>query len=343
MTSDEANRPRWRGQAGFFEIWFLVVFDPAAARAWWLRYTTFSPARGGPARATLWAAAFDARADPPAVAGKTILPATAAYDAGPTDRTAIRIGTATFTDGAVEGTVVTDAHRIAWGLRFTPAASAVHRAPPILDRLPLPTRVAHANSEVPCDGWFEVDGVRHALRGAPMVQKHLWGTRRVEELSWLYCPRFVEDPSARFEATSVRLRRRIAGLVPAPATTPIWLRTAAGEQRWWTPLARTRAVSPSIGRLVVTSATATRSVTATAWADPRSLVGYVYRDPSGFDLYVAQSDVASCAVETHVRPHAFAPWRTDVRLTSEQAAAVEFHGPEPLAGVRYIAWDATTV
>ncbi len=341
MTSDEANRPRWRGQPGFFEIWFLVVFDPAAARAFWLRYTTFAPARGAAARATLWAAAFDARAESPSVAGKTIVPATA-YDAGPRDRTAIRIGVATLSNGSAEGAVITDAHRIAWDLRFAPAAQAAHRAPPIFDRLPLPTRVAHANGEVPCDGWIEVDGVRHALRGAPMVQKHLWGTRRVEELSWLYCPHFAEDPAARFEATSVRLRRRVAGILPAPATTPIWLRSGAGEQHWWNPLARTRAVSPAVGRLTMATTTPTRAVTATACADPRSLVGYVYRDPSGFDLYVAQSDVASCVVETRTRRHPLASWQPGARLTSEHAAAVEFHGPTPLPGVRYIPWDGTT-
>ena len=60
--SESALQPRWSGQTGFFEIWFLVVFAPAAQRAWWLRYTTFNPsdAAGGAARATLWAAAFAA-------------------------------------------------------------------------------------------------------------------------------------------------------------------------------------------------------------------------------------------------------------------------------------------
>jgi len=43
LASDVANRPRWRGQPAFFEIWFLVVFDPRASRAWWLRYTTCAP------------------------------------------------------------------------------------------------------------------------------------------------------------------------------------------------------------------------------------------------------------------------------------------------------------
>jgi len=95
-SSDAANRPRWSGQAGFFEIWFLVVFEAAARRAWWFRYTTFAPAPGlqpGVARATLWAAAFDARAPEPAIAVKHILGAED-YHAGSPERFAIRLGSA---------------------------------------------------------------------------------------------------------------------------------------------------------------------------------------------------------------------------------------------------------
>src|SRR5207244_469057 len=87
-ASDAANRPRWSGQVGFFEIWFLVVFEAAARRAWW--------------------------------------------------------------------------------------------------------------------------------------SKHIWGTRRVEELYWLYCPRFDEEVAACLEATAVRPRRRPG----APRLVPIWFRTA---------------------------------------------------------------------------------------------------------------------
>src|SRR5206468_121488 len=62
MTASEvANLPRWCGDAGFVEIWFLVVFHPPTESALWLRYTTFAPAPGavGAARAIVWAAWFD--------------------------------------------------------------------------------------------------------------------------------------------------------------------------------------------------------------------------------------------------------------------------------------------
>jgi hypothetical protein len=94
--------------------------------------------------------------------------------------------------------------------------------------------------------------------------------------------------------------------------------------------------------LRVRAASPTARIDAIATCDPQTLAGYVYRDPSGFDLHVAQSDVAACEVTVRTRPHRFADWSVPRRLVAP-IAAVEFHHPEPLAGVRYVAWDGTTV
>ncbi len=338
LPSDHANRARWSGAPGFYEIWFLVVSDPTSGRAWWFRYTTFAPAPGHPgtARATLWAAAFDAAAPPVAV--KSILPIDA-YAAGPSYLFCVRMGTGELTNAFARGDVRAGSHAIAWELRFRPAAHEVLRGPRLLHHLPLPTRVAHANSDIACTGWVEVDGVRHAVAGAPAIQKHIWGTRRVDELSWLFCPRFAEDPAVRLEATSARLQRG------GPAITPIWVGTGAGARDWCGLPALTwnRILSPAPGQLVVHGTSATRAMQARAWATPEAFVGYVYRDPAGWDVYVAQSDVAACQMELLHRPHPLARWRSEQRLTSTHGAALEFHGREPLPGVRYIPWDATHV
>ena len=340
-SSDAANRPRWGGQAGFFEIWFLVVFEAAAGRAWWLRYTTFAPAPGlqpGAARATLWAAAFDARASEPAIAVKHILGAED-YHAGGRERFAIRIGPGELRNDVCRGEVESGGHRIAWALRFVPAAREARRVPWLLHHLPLPTRVAHANSEIACSGWVNVDGVRHELDGAPSVQKHIWGTRRVEELYWLYCPRFDEEVTACLEATAVRLRRRPG----APRLVPIWFRSAHSvlDRCGLASLAGNRLEVRAPTRLEFRSTSATRSLRAEAWCDPRTLAGYVYRDPAGWDVHVAQSDVASVTLELRRRPHPLAAWRSARRLTCTEGAALELHAPEPLPGVRYLGWDAT--
>jgi len=341
QPSDVANRPRWRGTPGFFEIWFLVVFAPRERRAWWLRFTTFAPVVGPP-RATLWAAAFDAGAARPAVALKQILPIEA-YDGGPADRFAVRIGEATLTNESTSGAVAAGARRIAWDLRFTPARVEALRGPWLLHHLPLPTRVAHANSDIRCHGTVTVDGVRHALDGAPGVQKHIWGTRRVEELYWLYCPGFDGDAEARLEATAARLDRVLPGGVPAPYVTTVWLRTADGtlDRTGLAALFANRVAPAAPGGLALRSTSATRLVEATARCDPRTLAAWVYRDPGGRDLYIAQSDVASCTVEMRTRPHPLASWGPAQRLECRAGAALEFHAPEPLAGVRYLGWDET--
>jgi len=332
-SSDAANRPRWRGDAGFFEIWFLVVFDPASARAWWLRYTTFAPVTG-PARTTVWAAAF--RAGEPPVVSKRIHPIDA-YRAEPADRFGVRIGSAELANGVCRGAV----DRLAWDLRFTPAPAETPREPALLRVLPLPTHVAHANGEIACDGWVEMDGARHEIREAPAVQKHIWGTRRVEELFWLYGGRFEEDGRARLEATAVRASRRL----PGPPLTTLWLRTsdAVVDACGLANLPWNRVAAAGPHRLAFAGGSVTRRVRADASCDPESLAGYVYRDPRGWDVHVAQSDVASCTIEIETRPHPFAAWRLARRLTCVHAAAVEFHAPEPLPGVRYVAWDGTSV
>src|SRR4051794_40708214 len=99
-TSESANLPRWKNQAGFFEIWFLVVLEPGGERAWWLRYTLFSPAPGAPGepRATVWAAAFDRASPAPAVAVKAIHPISA-FGAGTPGRFGVRIGDAELAPG----------------------------------------------------------------------------------------------------------------------------------------------------------------------------------------------------------------------------------------------------
>src|SRR5204863_4783290 len=98
-------------------------------------------------RATLWAAAFDAAAPAPALGLKAIVPGTA-YDIGGSGAFGIRIADAELTNGRCRGHVAARGRSIAWDLRFAPAPQAARRGPRLLEHLPAPTRVAHANSEV---------------------------------------------------------------------------------------------------------------------------------------------------------------------------------------------------
>jgi hypothetical protein len=341
-ASEQANLPRWHGQAGFYEFWFLVVFEPDAGRAYWFRYTILAPLAGvamSPA-ATLWAAFFDlGRPDP--VAFKRILPL-ADFDRGPADRFSIGIGPARLGHGHCSGGGTIGSRHYGWDLRFVPASLPEHLEPALLRLLPLPAHVARPNADVTFEGTVTVEGERRRIDRAPGLQFHAWGTRLPEELRWVRCPSFIEEASARLEALSVRLDRRLPGGIPAPWLSPISLSTRAGEIRLDSlpRMLRTTSSSHEVGAVSFSSETSLRQLRVRAWCEPRRLAGYVYRDPSGRELHVAQTDVGSCEVEIRSRPHPLARWVDTGRLTNRGSTAIEFHAPEPLPGVRYIAWDA---
>jgi hypothetical protein len=347
MTLDAGNQPLWPCRQGFFEIWFLVIFVPGQRRALWLRYTLFSPAptQPGQSRAILWAAAFDAQSNEPALAMKSILPIDA-YAPHTDGSFGIRIGDAEFASGVCRGSVQDQGRSIAWDLRFEPSAEQHDRSSIIMNhRLPLPTHVIHAHEGTKFRGTYSVDGTTFPIDDAPGLQKHLWGDKRVEELFWLYCPQFQEDPSARIEVTSVRPSRTLFGNVPFPALTPIWFESNSGSHDFYAAWYLVRNVVKLVGpgKLQLTASSLLRSIEVDADCDLNTLVGYVYRDPKGADLYVAQSDIASCEVRIFERSHPFRSFCQTRTLTSTNGSAIEFHLPEPLEGVHYIGWDETSV
>src|SRR6185295_6553716 len=68
----DLDRPQWRDQRPWFEIWFAVVLDASRRRALWVRQTMFVPRRGD-GRTTIWGAWFDADAPQPTLAAKRYL------------------------------------------------------------------------------------------------------------------------------------------------------------------------------------------------------------------------------------------------------------------------------
>ena len=130
----------------------------------------------------------------------------------------VRAAAAALAQGATTGRVDTDAGPLVWELGFHGGAAPV-RGPAWLDRMPAPTRVAHVRSEARVTGTVRLgDGPTRRVDGVGAV-KHIWGTRRVDELFWLYCP-LLDDGGA------IALRRR--GL---PSGSPPPMRAAVVTSR----------------------------------------------------------------------------------------------------------------
>jgi 2-keto-4-pentenoate hydratase/2-oxohepta-3-ene-1,7-dioic acid hydratase in catechol pathway len=334
--SERVNLPAWKGQKGHFEIWFVVAFDLDGRRATWVRYTTFSPAGGGEPSCSLYAADFDADREPTTVWTRRRMPITAYVAAE--DRFMVKVGDARIghghCDGHVDGT-----HRIAWNLDFIVGSAPVRRTPAMLETLKLATQAVHACADAPVTGWVEVDGARRELRHGKAVQMHLYGTRRVDELYWIWSPALA-DGAATLEVISARMRRGLAS-VASPRMTSLWLRHGDDlDDLTQIPDAfRPRVSRPGPGLLDVSWTGTRRAIRIRSFAPPETFAGWAYRNPKGHDLHVAQSDIASCVVETFHRKHPLARWHAVARLTSDRQTALELHGPDPVPGIRYMAWD----
>lgn len=334
-AADRANRAAWDGRPGYYEIWFVVVFEPGARRAYWFRYTTMAPvAASSSPQAMVWAAAFDAGAESPAHAAKHIVDI--AQYATEREPFFVRIGDTELAATGASGAVAADAGRIDWQLSFQSLAPHAPRTPQLLSALPLPVHAAHAHCEMRVDGQVIIDGNRRELVDAVGIQVHIHGSKRVESLRWCYVPRFDDDPRTALELTTAKLRERVAG-VPVPAIGSLWLGGDPALQL--TGLRHSRNIRARLLRpdlLRVDVRTRNRRAIIRAWTEPRAFVGYVYRDPDGSDIPVAQSDIASVHVETFERRGL--GWRPLRTLHSRGGGALEVHG-QRLPNVRYIEWD----
>ncbi|HEY0191288.1 MAG TPA: hypothetical protein VGC42_09225, partial [Kofleriaceae bacterium] len=200
MPSD-LERPRWKGQRPWLEMWFAVVHDAGGRRALWIRQTLFVPPKGE-GRATIWGAWFDADAQPVTRAAKRLVALDQAV-----------VGTAPLiqiedswlsSDGAL-GQVP----GLAWDVRWT-GGRQVHDD--VASWLPAPTHAQPIRHDADATGAVTIDGQRLEIAGRASAI-HLWGKRRMPTLHWIYAP-WLGDGSLEIQAISLsdRLAMGLASL-----------------------------------------------------------------------------------------------------------------------------------
>jgi 2-keto-4-pentenoate hydratase/2-oxohepta-3-ene-1,7-dioic acid hydratase in catechol pathway len=313
----DLDRPIWRGQRPWFEIWFAVILDAHRRRALWVRQTMFVP-KTGEGRATIWGAWFDADASPPTRAAKRYH-ALDQSTVGDGDAL-IRIDDSYLSRHGATGSV----EDLAWDVSWSGGRDGHADVPAWL---PAPTHAQPITHDAEATGHVIIGGERIEITGRALAM-HMWGKRRVPTLHWIYAP-WLGDGSLEVSAISLRDTFSL-GLAS--------LRLDGPEPVTGRPAT---AAHPNC-LITATVAGPRRLVHARAWAEPAHMVGYAYRDTDDRDLMVAQSDIGSAHYEAYTRAAPGALWHpTDERRVAG-GVAVEIHQRLPLPDVGYLPWDATT-
>jgi 2-keto-4-pentenoate hydratase/2-oxohepta-3-ene-1,7-dioic acid hydratase in catechol pathway len=336
----DLERPQWKGQRPWFEIWFAVVMDASRTRALWLRQTIFVP-RQGDARATVWGAWFDAAATPPARARKRYVPiehakitkvekgsgsGSGAMDDPRASEPLIQIDDSWLGHGGATGNVA----ELAWDVRWS-GGRQVHEDLP--SWLPAPTHAHPIVHDADAVGRVTVAGETVQISGRATAM-HLWGRRRMPTLHWIYAP-WIGDGSLEVQAMSLSDRFAM-GLATLRLDGP-----ADGSHAPPVHEGRPATAAHPSCLITATVAGARRLIHTRAWAEPSAMVGYAYRDTDDRDLMIAQSDIGSAQLEVYHRTAPGAAWRAVEERRVDGGVAVEIHQRVPLPDVEYLAWDDT--
>ena len=290
---DGWNGARYRSgdRAGHYESWFQRANDASGSRAFWIRYTIFSP-RGRPDAAVgeLWAIWFDREARRN-VAVKAVRPIAACSFAG--DRLDVRIGEARLDDAALHGAAAANGHSIAWDLRYEGGQPPLLLLPERLYAARLPRAKALVGRPLArFTGTLTVDGAATSVAGWVGSQNHNWGSRHTDRYAWGQVAGFDERPDAFLECSTVRLR---VGPLWSPWLSPVVLRLD-GETLRWNALARAiraRArYEPYDWRIESSSDAGALEVRIRA--EPDHFVALRYDDPSGGAKICLNSKIARC-------------------------------------------------
>jgi hypothetical protein len=321
-VGEQDNLPRWRGERGRYEVWFLTASDPSRGAGYWIRYTIRAPV-AGPPEPRLWFAAFD-REDPSRTFG---INTPVAHDdlRVHRDRFEVEMGEAAISSGRATGTIDGGGHLVRWDLAFPTGGPSFRILPDLLYRRGVaPTHPYSPNPDVALEGIVEIDGDARSVDGIPAHQGHLFGSRHAERWAWASCASFDENGAA-FQALSAQSRR-------GPVRTPFltfggirlrgrWVRLRGAARRrdwglgWWR-------LGLEGGGLRVEGEVRAR---------PEVMVRARYLDPNDTPRFCHNSEVSSCRLTVWERRPG--GWQIAARLRSDGTTHAEWAGRTPAPGV----------
>lgn len=292
MDRNECNGFRYDGgPKGHYESYFQRGNHPTEPRAFWIRYTVFSPkGRPNDAVGELWAIYFDG------VTG-TITPVKQVVPY--TDTCFVRHGLdARVASSTLDGTTLVGeasalGHSLAWDLRYTSPQAPLLLLPERLYDGAFPKAKALVGAPMAVfDGTLEVDGARVSVDGWVGSQNHNWGEKHTDEYAWGQVAGFDDAPDTFLELSTARVK---LGPIVTPWLTPIVLRHQGCEHRLNAVMTALRADARyEFFRWTFSSTEGEVSVSGVIEASASQFVGLPYDNPPGGRKTCLNSKIASC-------------------------------------------------
>lgn len=323
MARDRWNAARYRADSrGHYESWFLRANHPSEARAFWIRYTIFSP-KGQPDKAIgeLWAIAFDREANT-ITAAKTELP----IDRCKFSETGmdVVIGSAALSTENLHGEAESSGKKLSWNLRYVDPDAPLLLFPEPLYRAPLPkAKVVVPQPGVRFSGWIDVDGERWTIDEWVGSQNHNWGSKHTDFYAWGQVAGFDDAPGVFLECATARLK---LGPIWTPPMTLAVLRLPDAEIRLNTIRQALRADGTIDGLdWTLVSKQGDVELRARISAPREAFVGLTYYNPPGGTKTCLNSKIARCELSLRRAGHA------DLQLVTEHRTAFEIltDNPDP--------------
>jgi hypothetical protein len=337
MTPLEANRPRWSGAGGHYEVWYATLSDPRTRTGFWIRYTLEAPLLGhGEPYAQLWFGCFDGRNPNQTFGINRRFPVRELVTGNEPFR--VRIGDAELRMDGMKGQLAGDGHSAEWDLRWSPADKILMQFPEVSYKGKLtPTKLVEANPSVAARGQITVDGRTYELDGVPLGQTHVWGSKHSYTWAWAHCNSFEGDRGAHFEATLGRLKR---GPVVGPMMTLFQLELegfdpAKLDFHEFSALPFTRGTYGT-GRLWARATGLQWKVEAELTARAEDTIMAEYVDPDGDPVYCHYTGCADAVITVSKR--GLTGWREVRSLRADKGAHFEWaaRAGDPLVKKRHV-------
>ena len=324
LPSASWNEPRWRGQRGFYEVYFIKLNLPEQGHALWLRYTLLAPRAGDPI-AEVWGFYFDHRHPERNWSAKQSTPAIHTNWASGKLPLQLGVGNALH-HAKAEGSLTRENETLSWELHWTPSPHAVGIFPARWSYFaPLPrTKYLSPGWDIRIGGTVSLHGERLSFSDAPGQQAHLWGVEYADEWVWAHCNAFAERDDAVFEA--LHATTHFAGRPVAMGMLCLRLGERFYALRGWRACRRMESHSV-VGRWRFAGEERAFRIEGEISVEPPHLLGARYTTPSGETRWCHNTKVGYLSLRLMTREQG--EWRLVQTLSTSNACAAEWVSRKP--------------